>query len=128
MDMILNIIIVLSIFMVLRSAFMLRKSLKLIDAVYCYKIQCIDEGKPSEVDYDDVKYCTDIQMLLDIRNWSYTALISKEKFEIIEPFIGCFKCFGKPNTPNGMAENGCYDCPFASKCDNKRKEHRNEDC
>lgn len=30
-------------------------------------------------------------------------------------------CFGKPITPNGMAEAGCDGCPLEVKCDAKRK-------
>ena len=33
------------------------------------------------------------------------------------------ECFGKPLCDHNRAENGCYDCPFAKRCDAARKEN-----
>lgn len=33
-------------------------------------------------------------------------------------------CFGKPNTPNGMAENGCEDCEFKIECEMRREQRK----
>ena len=32
-------------------------------------------------------------------------------------------CFGEPLCYHNQAENGCYDCPFAKRCDAARKEN-----
>ena len=34
------------------------------------------------------------------------------------------ECFGKPLCDHNRAENGCYDCPFAKRCDEVRKEKK----
>ncbi len=31
------------------------------------------------------------------------------------------ECFGKPNTPNGCAENDCANCSMMKKCAKERK-------
>ena len=36
------------------------------------------------------------------------------------------ECFGKPLCYHNMAENGCYDCLFAKRCDAARKRHLEE--
>ena len=112
----------------LRASLLFKKEMKLLDVIFNYQLNCIKTATPYEVDFKDVKDGTDANVFFRIWDWSYTALIDKEKFEIIKPFMSCPECYGKPNTPNGMAENGCDDCKFSIRCAMLRKEKQNENC
>lgn len=83
-------------------------------AICVYNMLCIERNEQAVVYYDDMEdYDKTLWRLWD---WGYTRIIPKEKFEIIKPYIGNPSCFGIPTTPNGMAENGCYDCALKEQC------------
>lgn len=83
-------------------------------AICAYRMICIERNEKAIVDHCDMEdYDKTLWRLWD---WSYTRILPKEKFEIIKPYIGNPACFGIPTTPNGMAENECYDCPFKEQC------------
>ena len=102
-------------FLLLRKNANTHKNHILINKAICvYRMICIDRGENAVVDHDDAEdYDKTLWRLWD---WGYTRILPKEKFEIIKPYIGNPACFGIQTTPNGMAENGCYDCPFSKTC------------
>lgn len=56
------------------------------DAIFKYKMYCIDNFITPEVDWSDMKdYNKTFWCLLD---WGYTKILPADKFEIIKPFIG----------------------------------------
>ena len=122
--MIFSIILLILLFITIRESFLFTKEMRLIDSILNYRLECIRKFERHQVDFCDVKEATNAKVLLRIWDWSYTALIDKEKLEIIKPFILNSKppqCYDKPNTPNGMAENGCDGCEYARMCDVNRK-------
>lgn len=59
--------------------------MKILDAIFKYRLQCIDQDKPCKVDFDDMEFYD--KTLYRLWDWGYTNILSKEKFEIIKPFI-----------------------------------------
>jgi hypothetical protein len=115
---------------IIKSEVTFRHNVKIINAICNYALYCIDNSMEQLVDYDDMRsFDASMYRLFD---WGYKHVLPKEKFEIIKPFIlesKCPECYGKPNTPNGMAENGCEDCEYARMCEVKRKvAELHEDC
>jgi hypothetical protein len=102
-------------FLLLRKNANTYKNQILINKAICvYRMICIDRKENAVVDHDDAEdYDKTLWRLWD---WGYTRILPKEKFEIVKPYIGNPSCFGIQTTPNGMAENGCYDCPFSETC------------
>ena len=58
---------------------------KIMDAILEYRLQCIDQREPFRVDFDDMEPYD--KTLFRLWDWSYTNILSKEKFEIIKPYI-----------------------------------------
>lgn len=59
--------------------------IKIIDAIYTYKIECIKGNKVPMVDYTDMKsYDLTLHRFWD---WGCENILPKEKYEIIKPYI-----------------------------------------
>ena len=115
-------LIVYSIVMMVKSEVTFRQNVKIINGIYNYVLKCIDNLQEPLVYYSDMRSFD--KSLYSLFDWGYKNILPKDKFEIIEPFIPKEEppeCYGKPNTPNGMAENGCEDCEYARMCEVKRK-------
>jgi hypothetical protein len=80
-----NIAVLILIGMVIRTEIMYYKSIMLLDAIYKYRIYCIKHWEKPNVELDDVMRFKDL--VLNLAKWRYTDIISKEKFEIIKPYM-----------------------------------------
>ena len=61
--------------------------IKIQTAIYEYKIDMLNNGKPELVSYDDMEmYGKTFYRLWD---WGYKKILPKDKFEIKKPYINC---------------------------------------
>lgn len=58
---------------------------KIVDAIGRYRMECIRNDKPMEVDYCDLEEYE--ETMFNIWNWGYKRLLPKEKYEKIKEFI-----------------------------------------
>lgn len=59
--------------------------MKIIYAIYKYRLQCIEQRETAKVNYDDMESYE--RTLFRLWDWGYTHILPKEKFEIIRPYI-----------------------------------------
>lgn len=60
----------------------------IIEAIYQYRIHCIEEHKISELDNVKHSDMEDIsKTLFRFWDWDYTRILPKDKFEMIKPYI-----------------------------------------
>ena len=55
------------------------------NAIYFYRIRCIDSDETAFVDFEDTEAFE--QTLFRLYDWGYKRILPKEKFEIIKPYI-----------------------------------------
>lgn len=58
---------------------------RIAEAIFNYQIDCIHEGVKPRVDYDDMENYE--ITLFRFWDWSYEHILSKEKFELVKPYI-----------------------------------------
>lgn len=54
-------------------------------AIYRYRIDCVEKGVDEKVDWDDMASYE--HSLFRLWDWSNKNIVSKEKYEIIEPYL-----------------------------------------
>lgn len=80
-----NITVLILIGMIIRMLLLTYKSIVLLNAIYAYRLYCIKHWEKPNVDGDDVARFGDL--MLNLKIWRYTDIISKEKFELIKPYM-----------------------------------------
>lgn len=82
------ILLIFWLFIVIRIHVVFHKSDVIIEAIYQYKIHCIEKRMFSEMDsirYSDMEKVG--RTLLRFWDWGYTRILPKDKFEMIKPYI-----------------------------------------
>lgn len=60
--------------------------MKILDAIIDYKLECIMEGKPCFVEYDDRE--TMGETFWRLWDWSEKRILDKNKYQLVKPYIG----------------------------------------
>ena len=80
-----NITVLILIGMIIRTQIISYKYSMLLDAIYKYRIYCIKHWDKPNVEFDDMPHFK--ELILNLAKWRYTDIISKEKFELIKPYM-----------------------------------------
>lgn len=91
-----------------------KNQLLITKAIGAYRRKCIDDHEECVVDFDDMRDYN--KAFYRVWDWGYTKILSKEKFEIIKPYIGLPSCFCNVDNPSDIAANGCHDCKHKAQC------------
>ena len=59
--------------------------MKIINAIHLYRMECVDKQLKPDVNYSDKENIN--STFLRLWDWGYTRILSKDKFEIIKPYI-----------------------------------------
>lgn len=83
------ILIILGVVLLIKNFNTYFNSIKIIDAIYEYHIDCIDKDVDAAVEYGMMKHY--IAALFRIWDWSYEHILPADKLEVIKPYIGLNK-------------------------------------